>query len=100
VALDLRLSLAIDLVRQGNSTRLYISEFLASILEARLVPLFWFPHSLAYSPGDFILSLTLTKVLSLVGVSIQTLTGKPTGKRPLRGQGVDVRTILEWTFKR
>ena len=28
------------------------------------------------------------------------LTGKPTGKRPLGGLGVDGRIILEWTLKR
>ena len=28
------------------------------------------------------------------------LTGKPTGKRPLKRPGVDGRTVLEWTLKR
>ena len=28
------------------------------------------------------------------------LTGKPTGKRPLEGLGVDGWTILEWTLKK
>jgi hypothetical protein len=32
--------------------------------------------------------------------SFKILTGKPTGKRPLGGLGVDGRTILEWTLKR
>ena len=32
--------------------------------------------------------------------AFKILTGKPTGKRPLGGLGVDWRTILEWTLKR
>ena len=32
--------------------------------------------------------------------AFKILTGKPTGKRPLGGLGVDGRTILEWTLKR
>ena len=32
--------------------------------------------------------------------AFKILTGKPTGKRPLGRQGVDGRTILEWTLKR
>ena len=32
--------------------------------------------------------------------AFKILTGKPTGKRPLRGLGVDGRTILEWTLKK
>ena len=32
--------------------------------------------------------------------AFKILTGKPTGKRPLVGLGVDGRTILEWTLKR
>ena len=29
--------------------------------------------------------------------ALKILTGKPTGKRPLGGLGVDGRTTLEWT---
>ena len=32
--------------------------------------------------------------------AFKVLTDKPTGKRPLRGLGVNGRTILEWTLKR
>ena len=32
--------------------------------------------------------------------AFKILTGKPTGKRPLEGLGVDGRTILKWTLKR
>ena len=32
--------------------------------------------------------------------AFKILTGKPTGKRPVGGLGVDGRTILEWTLKR
>ena len=31
--------------------------------------------------------------------AFKILTGKPTGKRPWGGLGVDGRTILEWTLK-
>ena len=32
--------------------------------------------------------------------AFKVLTGKPTGKRPWGGLGVDGRTILKWTLKR
>ena len=32
--------------------------------------------------------------------AFKILTGKPTGKRPGGGLGIDGRTILEWTLKR
>ena len=31
---------------------------------------------------------------------LKILTGKPTGKRPLGGLGIDGRTILEWILKK